>query len=195
MNYNIANQLSISSAVQALKEEKVIIHSTDTIPGLACDASSDKAVKKIVALKNRKGPFSIIIESTRDIENYSIIDDKQLDIINNLLPGPFTILAKNNNQNNISKLVTEKSELIGFRIPNHSFTNNLIKEFKTPIVTTSVNTTGQKSIIDLKAIPTNFKHILVYDDEKRKLSKGSTILNFSNKEVTVIRYGDGKYSA
>ena len=56
-----------------------------------------------------------------------------------------------------------------------------------------MNTTGQESIIDLKEIPENFKHILVYDDEKRKLSKGSTILNFSNKKVAVVRYGDGKY--
>ena len=127
MNYNIATQSSIQSAFKALQEEEVIIHSTDTIPGLACDATSDKAIKKIINLKKRKGPFSVIVASTKDIKNYSKISDEQFEIINNLLPGPFTILAKNNNQNNISKLVTEKSELIGFRIPNHRFTNNLIK--------------------------------------------------------------------
>ena len=193
MKYHIANQKSIASAVKALKEEKFIIHSTDTIPGLACDATSDKAIKNIIELKNRRGPFSIIVERIRDIKNYSIINNDQLDIISNLLPGPFTVLLKNNKKNDLSKLVTEDSELIGFRIPNHAFSNNLIKEFKTPIVTTSVNTTGQKPIIDLKEIPDNFKHILVYDDEKRKLSKGSTILNFSNKKATIVRYGDGKY--
>ena len=193
MKYHIANQANIASAVKALREKKVIIHSTDTIPGLACDATSDKAIQTIIELKNRRGPFSIIVECIKDIKKYSTINDKQLEIISNLLPGPFTILSKNNKNNNLSKLATKDSELIGFRIPNHAFTNNLIKEFKNPIVTTSVNTTGQESIINLKEIPENFKHILVYDDEKRKLSKGSTILNFSNKKVTIVRYGDGKY--
>ena len=89
--------------------------------------------------------------------------------------------------------MTEKSKLIGFRIPNHPFTNNLIKRLKKPILTTSVNMTGQKPIINLKEIPNNFKHILLYDDEKRKLSKGATILDFSNKKVSIIRLGDGKY--
>ena len=60
-------------------------------------------------------------------------------------------------------------------------------------MTTSVNMTGQKPIINLKEIPNNFKHILLYDDEKRKLSKGSTILDFSNKKINVVRLGDGKY--
>ena len=69
MKYHIANQKSIASAVKALKEEKFIIHSTDTIPGLACDATSDKAIKNIIELKNRRGPFSIIVERIRDIKN------------------------------------------------------------------------------------------------------------------------------
>ena len=193
MNYHIANNSNISSAVKALQKKEVIIHSTDTIPGLACDATSNKAVKKIIKLKGRKGPFSIIIKSVENIQNYSLIGADQLKIIKNLLPGPFTILAKNNNQNNLSKLVTEKSKLIGFRIPEHLFTNSLVKKFNNPIVTTSINITGKQPLIDLKSIPNNFKHILLYDDEKRKLSKGSTILDFSNKKINVVRLGDGKY--
>ena len=193
MNYHIANNINIPSAIKALQKKEVIIHSTDTLPGLACDATSSKAVKKIIDLKGRKGPFSIIIKSVESIKDYSLINNDQLKIINSLLPGPFTILAKNNNQNNLSKLITEKSGLIGFRIPNHLFTNNLVKKFNNPIVTTSINMTGKQSIIDLKSIPNNFKHILLYDDEKCKLSKGSTILNFSNKKITLVRLGDGKY--
>ena len=193
MNYHIANKINIPSAIKALQKKEVIIHSTDTLPGLACDATSSKAIKKIIDLKGRKGPFSIIIKSVESIKDYSLINNDQLKIINSLLPGPFTILAKNNNQNNLSKLITEKSGLIGFRIPNHLFTNNLVKKFNNPIVTTSINMTGKQSIIDLKSIPNNFKHILLYDDEKRKLSKGSTILDFSNKKINVVRLGDGKY--
>ena len=161
MNYHIANNINIPSAIKALQKKEVIIHSTDTLPGLACDATSSKAVKKIIDLKGRKGPFSIIIKSVESIKDYSLINNDQLKIINSLLPGPFTILAKNNNQNNLSKLITEKSGLIGFRIPNHLFTNNLVKKFNNPIVTTSINMTGKQSIIDLKSIPNNFKHILI----------------------------------
>ena len=46
-----------------------------------------------------------------------------MDEINKLLPGKFTILLKNNHNHDLSELALGDSELIGFRIPKHNFTN------------------------------------------------------------------------
>ena len=70
MKYNLSDD--INRAVELLEKKEIIIHSTDTLPGLACDATSDKAINKIIQLKNRTGPFSIIVNSIEDIKNYSI---------------------------------------------------------------------------------------------------------------------------
>ena len=193
MNYHIADKNTLTHAVKLLKNEDVIIHSTDTLPGFACDATSDNAIEKIISMKNRKGPFSIIINSIHEIEKYAKLNVMQLKKIKKILPGPFTILLNNNNNNNLSKLVTPGSDLIGFRIPNHTFTMQLTKKFKNPIITTSINLTGQQPIINLQKVPKEFKSIHVYDDQNIKESKGSTILNFTNKKITILRDGDGIY--
>ena len=194
MNYFKATPNNIDIAIKYLNQGRMIIHSTDTIPGLAADATNDDAIKALIKLKGRPGPYSIIVESIKEIEKFAKINSSIIDKIKSLLPGPFTILLKNNYQNNLSQFVLGDSDLIGFRIPNHSFSNQLVSKFKKPIITTSLNLTGEASIINLEKVSEHFKELVIFDDEKRTPSKGSTILNFSSKKIKIIRKGDGDYT-
>ncbi len=193
-NYFEANKHNLNIAVDHLKKGNLIIHSTDTIPGLAADATNNSALKKLINLKGRPGPYSIIIQSVDSISKYAILGKGTLRKIKNLLPGPFTILLKNNNRNNLSNLTLGGSELVGFRVPNHKFTNQLVTKFKSPIITTSLNLTGEESIINLEKISEHFKELVIFDDKKRNPSKGSTILDFSSDNIKLIRKGDGDYA-
>ena len=105
------------------------------------------------------------------ISKYSFVSEVNKVTINKILPGPFTVLLKSNNNNNLSNYVTEKSKLIGFRIPNHSFSKNLVKSLNRPIVTTSFNITGQESNLKLEKVSEHFKEIVIFDDERRAPSK------------------------
>ena len=192
-NYYIASAQNIDLAIEHLEQNKLIIHSTDTIPGLAADATSDIALKSLIKLKGRPGPYSIIVSSIQDIEEYAILDKNLIKKISSVLPGPFTILLKNNQENKLSNYTLGNSDLIGFRIPNHPFTNLLSSRFKKPIITTSLNLTGEQSIINLEKVSEHFKELVIFDDKKRKASNGSTILNFSSEIVKIIRKGDGEY--
>ena len=192
-NYFKATSENIPIAVECLRNSNLIAHSTDTLPGLAADATNDKAIDKIIKLKKRPGPYSIIISSLDDIEKYAIVNKKQIDKINKILPGKFTVLLKNNNKNNLSKLCLGGSDLIGFRIPEHQFTNELVSEFKKPIITTILNVTTHDSITDLKTASIDFKDLVIFDDKIKRVSKGSTILDFSSNEIIIIRYGDESY--
>ena len=192
-NYFIASAQNIDLAIEHLEQNKLIIHSTDTIPGLAADATSDIALKSLIKLKGRPGPYSIIVSSIQDIEEYAILDKNLIKKISSVLPGPFTILLKNNQENKLSNYTLGNSDLIGFRIPNHPFTNLLSSRFKKPIITTSLNLTGEQSIINLEKVSEHFKELVIFDDKKRKASNGSTILNFSSEIVKIIRKGDGEY--
>ena len=181
----------LKTAIRELNDGNIIIHSTDTLPGLAVDATNDIALKKLIKLKGRGGPFSIIVTSIGMISEYSFVSELNEGIINKILPGPYTVLLKNNNKNKLSNYVVEKSELIGFRIPKHSFSQNLVKGLNRPIVTTSFNITGQESILELEKVSEHFKEIVIFDDERRAPSKGSTILDLSQQNMKVIRKGDG----
>ena len=192
-NYFKASIDNIPIAVKHLENADLIVHSTDTLPGLAADATNSHAINKIVKLKGRPGPYSIIIKSLNDIKKYAIVNNKKMTAIKKLLPGKFTILLKNNHNHNLSKLALGDSELIGFRIPNHNFTSQLVSKFKTPIITTSLNVTTHESITDLKTASIDFKDLVIFDDKIKRTSKGSTILDFSSDEVKVIRYGDEIY--
>ena len=181
----------LKTAIRELNDGNIIIHSTDTLPGLAVDATNDIALKKLIKLKGRGGPFSIIVTSIGMISEYSFVSELNEGIINKILPGPYTVLLKNNNKNKLSNYVVEKSELIGFRIPKHSFSQNLVKGLNRPIVTTSFNITGQESILELEKVSEHFKEIVIFDDERRAPSKGSTILDLSQQNMKIIRKGDG----
>ena len=192
-NYFKATSNNISIAIQSLKNSDLIVHSTDTLPGIAADATNNIAIDKVIKLKKRTGPYSIIISSLDDIKKYAIVNNEKINKIKKILPGKFTILLKNNNKHNLSKLALGDSNLIGFRIPKHNFTNQLVSKFKKPLITTSLNITKQKSITDLKTASIDFKDLVIFDDERKRISKGSTILDFSSKTVKIIRYGDEIY--
>ena len=189
--YYKANIRTISKALEGLKHN-FIVHSTDTLNSLSADATSNKCVQKVINFKNRKGPFSIILNSINNIAEYAEIDNNQLKLVKKLLPGAFTVLLKSK-ESYLSKLVTEDSNLIGIRIPDHKFTLDLINQFKKPIITTSLNKTGKKPLSNLKKIAKIYSDILIFDDEKEKQSKGSTILDISKDEIKIVRYGDGIY--
>ena len=192
-NYFKASSKNISTAIKYLADSNIIAHSTDTLPGLAADATNSNAINKIIKLKKRSGPYSIIISSLNDIKKYAVVNQKKMSEINKLLPGRFTILLKNNHNHNLSKLALGNSELIGFRIPKHEFTNKLVNKFKKPIITTSLNVTKKESIIDLKTASIDFEDLVIFDDGVKRNSKGSTILDFSSDVIKTIRYGDEIY--
>ena len=70
----------------------------------------------------------------------------------------------------------------------------MIERFKSPVITTSLNKTGEKPIPNLKNVAKVYSDILIFDDEQHRDSKGSTILDISKNEIKIVRYGDGEYN-
>lgn len=184
----------LDSAVKTLNEENLIIYPTDTLYGLGADATNTSAIKKINEIKNRNTPLSIMISDIKNIEKYAEYDSNTMKQIEKILPGPFTILLKAK-KSNLSYLVQNDSEKIGIRIPNHKFCLQLLKKYKKPIITTSVNTHGTKSLNNIEEIEQFFLNINIYKGKVNKKSKGSTIIDFTKIKPEILRQGDGKFTA
>lgn len=123
----------------------IFVYPTDTIYGIGCNALLDEPVKRIRKWKNRNLPFSVIVPGKEWIKEHCKINEEWI----NKLPGPYT-LVKPMKKQIVSKYVTEKT--IGIRIPKH-WISEFVEEIGVPIVTTSVNVTGEIPLFSLDNIP------------------------------------------
>jgi len=101
----------------------------------------------------------------------------------NKLPGPYTLILKLNNQNYIAKNVAPNVDSIGIRFPDHWFTK-FVQDLGFPLITTSVNKTGQEFMISLDNLNEDVKNkvdFIIYEGEKK--ARPSKIINIGTREV------------
>lgn len=171
--------------LDAILRGAVFIYPTDTIYGLGCNATNDKAVKKIREIKKRpESPFSVIAPSKRWIEENCVVDEKAREWIEKL-PGPYTLILKLKNKNCIAKKVIPETSSLGVRIPDHWF-SRFVEELGVPIVTTSVNEAGKRFMTSAEDIDLENKseiHFMI--DEGGKKGMPSNIIHLGGEEVIV----------
>ena len=189
MIYDTKISNNIYKASKSLLNGEIIIYPTDTLYGFGVDATNTFAIKKINQLKNRKAPYSIIVSCLDMLKKYAVLDFEIENKISSMLPGPITIILNKLNSN-LSPLVTPNLNTVGIRIPNHDFILNVVKEINRPVITTSINSHGEKSLNDIDTIISKYNSINIFRDDIMRDSKGSTIIDFSKKPFQILRQGD-----
>ena len=192
-NLYIASDENTKIAIKKIKSGAVIIYPTDTLYGFGADATNSDAISKINKIKGREAPLSIILGSVNEIHNYAKMDKETSLKINNILPGPYTVLLESKNNPTISPYIQSSSKLIGIRVIDNKFCNTITKEAGCPIVTTSVNLHNEKSMTDIEEIKRKFNDIIIFYSKKRLISNGSTIIDFSTTPESIVRKGAGEY--
>ena len=189
----IIKKNKINHAIKTLEEGNILIYPTDTLYGLGADATNTSAIKKINKLKKRRSPISIMVASLKEIYKYAITDSNIDKELQKIFPGPFTALMQPK-KTNLSYLVQNDSNKIGIRIPDNMFCLDLLNKYKKPIITTSVNIHGEKSLNRVDEIEKKFSKINIYYQNNNLDSKGSTIIDFTENPPKLIREGDGIYN-
>ena len=125
---------------RAMKMGSIIVYPTDTVYGIGANIFDEKAVLKVFSIKKRSKtkPLSICLSRIEDIKKVALMDIKTENIIRKILPGPYTLILKKND--NISSLLTAGSDRIGLRIPDNKVCMDLSRDF--PITSTSANLSG-----------------------------------------------------
>ncbi len=135
----------ISKTIKILNEFKTILYPTDTVWGIGCDATNEKAVDKIFKIKQRSESKSLIVlvSSSEMLLNYvSAIPEK----VSCILQGsskPTTVIY--GNPKGLAQNVIAKDNTVAIRIVNGGFTHELIQQYGKPIVSTSANISGEPS--------------------------------------------------
>ena len=162
----------INNKIVRQLKKSIFIYPTDTIYGIGCDAENNTLVGKIREIKKRdKKPFSVIAPNRRWIKKNCEINKK---ILKKYLPGSYTLLLKKKKKNFLKHI--SDNEYLGIRIPEHPMTKILQKTRK-PIVTTSVNLSGEKFANNISEINQEILNQVDFVIDAGKLSgKSSTLI-------------------
>lgn len=130
----------IEIARMAMKQGSIILYPTDTVYGIGSNIFDEKSLLKVFSIKKRSKnkPLSICLSRVEDIKTVAHIDSETEEIIQKILPGPYTIILKK--KDNISPLLTSGTDTVGIRIPDSRVCNDLARDF--PITSTSANISG-----------------------------------------------------
>lgn len=138
-------QNDIKKALEVLQNGGVILYPTDTIWGIGCDATNEKAVQRIYELKRREDSKSmlVLIENINFLSRYvEEVPEIAYDLIE-VTEKPMTIIYSG--AKNLAKNLIAQDGSIGIRVSSEEFTRQLIQRFKKPIVSTSANISGEPS--------------------------------------------------
>ncbi len=168
--------------LEMIRAGAVFICPTDTIYGLSCDARNSTAVARIRDMKQRDvKPLSVWAPSKLWILKYCSVEVDSLMV----LPGPYTLLVPLREKvGNVafSAEVLCGLEVVGLRIPDHWF-SSVVAELGFPLVTTSVNVSGQPFACAISEIPASILESVDFIiDEGMKSGRPSTIVNILTGE-------------
>ncbi|MFT4886046.1 MAG: L-threonylcarbamoyladenylate synthase [Pseudohongiellaceae bacterium] len=189
---NANNVSHLQEAKTILKDGGTVAVPTETVYGLAADASNPVAVAAIFAAKGRPAnhPLIVHIASVDELENWAIdIPEQAYKLAQVFWPGPLTMLLKK--ASHVSPVVTGGLDTIGVRVPSQPILQQILQSSGLGLAAPSANPYKRLS-------PTSAKQVLqaldgringILDGGECTIGVESTIVDLTNEEVTVLRAG------
>ena len=192
--YNYIDDSIIKEIVKVLDNDGLIIFPTDTVYGIACNASSDIAILKLFNAKKRSldNPIGVLTDSIDKIKLVvKEINNLEKELINKYLPGNLTIVF--NKKDDVSNILTANKSTIGVRIPNNDIALTILKSYPYPLATTSVNISNFEPGHKLDDFYNDFKdNVDIIIDGGETNDMPSTIVRVINNKIEVLRKGSLK---
>lgn len=171
----------------------VVVIPTETVYGLAADATNDQAVAKIYALKDRPrfNPLIAHVSDAAMAMRYVQWNAQAQRLATAFWPGPLTLVLPLLPQAGISSLATDGGDTLGVRVPAHDLTRNLIGAFGKPLVAPSANKSGRISPTCADHVRAEFAGAcpLVIDGGACTVGIESTVLDVSGGQPLLLRPG------
>jgi len=173
---------------------KIFVYPTDTIYGIGGNPFDENAVKRIADIKGRieKKQFIWLLSDFENLMNYvEIFYENHLDILQKIWPAPLTVILKLNER---TRAILNQ-ESVAVRIPQNDFCLNLLKEISRPLISTSVNRSGEKPLNKVDQIVNNFSEVVdaIFFNSETAEKISSTIIDLTSKQPKLIREGSIKF--
>lgn len=182
----------LAEACAALQRGEVIGLPTETVYGLAADASNEAGLRRVFAVKGRPAdhPLIVHVADLAMLARYARdLPPAVATLARAFWPGPLTMILRR--VPGVSDLVTGGQDTIGLRIPGHPLALRLIASYGHGLAAPSANRFGHVS-------PTTAQHVrdefgaavpIVLDGGPCRVGIESTIVDLSGDEVRILRPG------
>jgi L-threonylcarbamoyladenylate synthase len=183
---------ALSRACRVLAEGEPVAMPTETVYGLAADATNPDAIARIYEVKGRPrfNPLIAHMSGLAMAGRYARFDRMSRALAEAFWPGPLTLVLPLIEDSAIHPLCTAGLDTVGVRVPM-GFAGELIEAFGKPLAAPSANTSGKVS-------PTSAEHVaadlgdrikLILDGGASGVGVESTIIKVEGETVRLLRPG------
>lgn len=184
---------SIEEAVSILADGGMIGLPTETVYGLAADATDGEAIAGIFAVKNRPtfNPLISHVTGRTMARAHGRFGPLAEQLAEAFWPGPLTLVLPKRDRSDIHPLVTAGLGTVALRAPAHSAARQVLHQLGRPVAAPSANPSGKLS-------PTRAKHVadglgdavsLVLDGGPCAIGLESTVIEIRGERAVLLREG------
>jgi len=183
INANTPEEHLLAEAAHILCDGGLVAFPTETVYGLAADATNPQAVMRLNRVKGRppEKPYSIHLYETAQIAAFvETIPPLATRLMERFWPGPLTIVMR-----------SKDGKTVGFRLPNHPVAQAFLRRCQRPVVAPSANRSGFPPPTDgreaLTALDGQFDCLL--DAGPTPLGRESTVVSVVGGQLEILREG------
>ena len=184
------NQNDLKSAIEVLEQGDILGVPTETVYGLAVKADDEKAIQKLMDLKNRQigsgKVLTMMVADVDQIDSYAYLTTAQRHLARHYFPGELTLI--------LPKLRSFKHpyfnhfKTIGIRIPEHKYMLKLLR-VTGPLLVTSANPRGEAPCRNAKEVAKRLPSLIAVVKGEAGGNLPSTIIDFSEGIPQLVRQG------
>jgi L-threonylcarbamoyladenylate synthase len=198
----------LQQAVRRLKQGSLVAIPTETVYGLAADASNEQAVQNIFSAKGRPADHPLIVHlAAPSIADMSLanrsdawfkliapwvrdLPEEAMRLVEAFWPGPLTLVLKKDKH--VLSAVTGGQDTIALRSPDHPVAQALLQAFGGGLAAPSANRFGKVSptrAADVSAEFSDQADLLILDGGDCAIGIESTIVDLSSGAPVLLRPG------
>src|ERR1700694_1021782 len=142
-----ASDSTIARAARLLRDGALVAFPTETVYGLGGDATSEAAVARIFAAKDRPrfNPLIVHVPGLDEAEALAGFDERAREVARHFWPGPLTLVLPRRSGSALSLLASAGLDTVALRAPRHPVAQSLLRAAGKPIAAPSANRSGRIS--------------------------------------------------
>jgi L-threonylcarbamoyladenylate synthase len=178
------NNRNISKAINCLKKKGLIGIPTETVYGLAGNAYSSKAIRKIYYLKKRpfRNPLIIHYYNLEQLKKDAVLNNNFFELYKKFSPGPITFVLRRKKKSQLSNIATAKLKTVAVRFPKNITIRKILKSLDFPLAIPSANKSTHISPVSADDVNQEFKNSLkiIIDGGSCKIGLESTVVDLTS---------------
>jgi len=184
-------QVDLAQAITLLKHGGVVAIPTETVYGLAADASNEAALHQVYSIKQRPidNPLIVHIADASKVSDWAAeFPPLAQKLASAFWPGPFTLVLQA--KEHVSPIVRGNQPTVALRVPSHPTTLKLLQESGLALAAPSANKFTQLSPTTAEHVTTGLgEAVPVLDGGACRVGIESTIVSVENEDWRLLRLG------